>query len=250
MAARTFERITTHDVLCMMCASPHFSIPQASTSELYGKVRETPQRETTPFYPRSPYGVAKLYGYWMVVNYREAYGIHASNGILFNHESPRRGPTFVTRKVTRGVARILLGMQDAIYMGNIDAQRDWGHARDYVEAMWLMLQQSTPDDYVVSTGVTTRVRFFIEQSFKVVGMDIGWRGEGAAEVGFLRNETTRVVVRIDSRYYRPTEVELLLGDNSKIRNALGWAPRTTLSELCREMVLSDLKLIKEGNLEA
>ena len=217
---------------------------QASTSELYGKVQEIPQRETTPFYPRSPYAAAKLYGYWITVNYREAYGIYGCNGILFNHESPLRGETFVTRKITRAVARISLGLQDKIYLGNMDAKRDWGHARDYVEAMWLMLQQDTPDDYVVATGETHSVREFVELSFKEVGIPIEWRGTGVDEVGFDPS-TGKALVEIDPRYFRPTEVELLLGDPTKAKELLGWERRVTFPELVKEMVSHDLDLFKK-----
>ena len=215
---------------------------QASTSELYGKVQETPQRETTPFYPRSPYAAAKLYAYWITVNYREAYGFHSSNGILFNHESPVRGETFVTRKITRAVAAISRGLQDRLWLGNIDAKRDWGHARDFVEGMWLMLQQDTPDDYVLATGETHSVRSFVEMSFREVGIDIEWRGEGVDERG-LDASSGKVLIEIDPRYFRPTEVDLLLGDPSKARKQLGWMARTPLSELVREMVQSDLAVI-------
>jgi len=221
---------------------------QASTSELYGLVQETPQRETTPFYPRSPYAVAKMYAYWIVVNYREAYGMHASNGILFNHESPRRGPTFVTRKVTRAVARIHKGLQQCLYMGNIDAKRDWGHARDYVEMMWMMLQQETPDDYVVATGTTTTVRVFIEKAFAAVGITIAWNGKGVDETGVDASNPDRVLVRIDPKYFRPTEVELLIGDPTKAKAKLGWVPKVTMEELCQEMVESDVKLVEKGDL--
>jgi GDPmannose 4,6-dehydratase len=212
---------------------------QASTSELYGKVQETPQSETTPFYPRSPYAAAKLYAYWIVVNYREAYGLHASNGILFNHESPLRGETFVTRKITRAVAAIHAGQQDKLYLGNIDAQRDWGHARDYVEGMWLMLQQETPDDYVLATGETQTVRSFVELAFAEVGVAIEWKGEGVEETGHDA-ATGRVLVQIDPRYFRPTEVELLLGDPRKAHEKLGWKHKTSLAELCSEMVRADV----------
>ena len=211
-------------------------------------MQEVPQRETTPFYPRSPYAVAKQYAYWIVVNYREAYNMHASNGILFNHESPRRGPTFVTRKVTRAVARIHKGLQQELYMGNIDAKRDWGHARDYVEMMWMMMQQEDADDYVVATGVTTPVRTFIELAFKVVDIDIVWKGEGVDEVGFDKAEPSRVLVKIDPKYFRPTEVELLIGDPAKAKQKLGWVPKTKMEDLCREMVLSDIKLVEKGDL--
>ena len=216
---------------------------QASTSELYGKVQETPQTETTPFYPRSPYGVAKLYAYWITVNYREAYGLHASNGILFNHESPRRGETFVTRKITRAVSRISLGMQDTVFLGNLDAERDWGHARDYVEGMWRIVQHETPDDWVLATGRTTTVRRFCELAFEAAGMSIEWRGEGEATTG-VREDTGATVVRIDPRYYRPTEVDLLLGDASKARDALGWEPTTTLEAMAAEMVAADTAIAR------
>jgi GDPmannose 4,6-dehydratase len=213
---------------------------QASTSELYGLAQESPQNERTPFYPRSPYGAAKLYGYWIVVNYREAYGMHASNGILFNHESPLRGETFVTRKITRGVAAITHGYQDRLYLGNLDARRDWGHARDYVEGMWLMLQQDKPDDYVLATGEMHTVREVAELAFKRVDRDIGWRGHGADEVGIDRNSGA-VLVAVDPRYYRPTEVDHLLGDARKARECLGWKPRITFSELVQQMVDADLE---------
>ena len=216
---------------------------QASTSELYGMVQEVPQSETTPFYPRSPYGVAKLYAFWIVKNYRESYGMHASNGILFNHESPRRGETFVTRKITRAVARIKLGMQDCLYLGNLDAQRDWGHAKDYVEGMWRMLQQDTPDDYVLATGVTTTIRDFATMAFREVDITVAWRGEGANEEGYCP-DTGNVLVKIDPRYFRPAEVDLLIGDPSKARDVLGWKASTTLAEMCREMVQSDLALFE------
>ncbi len=212
---------------------------QASTSELYGKVREVPQRETTPFYPRSPYGVAKLYGFWIVVNYREAYGIHASNGILFNHESPIRGETFVTRKITRGVAAIELGMQDCIYVGNLDAKRDWGHARDYVRGMWLMMQQKQPDDYVLATGKMHSVREMIELSFAQIGRSVRWSGKGAKEIG-RDLKTGKIIVRVDPRYFRPTEVDELQGDASKARRKLGWKPTLKFEDLIKEMVVSDL----------
>lgn len=215
---------------------------QASTSELYGKVQETPQRETTPFYPRSPYAAAKLYAYWITVNYREAYGFHASNGILFNHESPHRGETFVTRKITRAVAAIKLGIQDQIYLGNIDAQRDWGHARDYVEGMWMMTQQPTPDDYVLATGEAHSVREFLEIAFTEIGRTIEWRGEGVEEEG-LDAETGNVLVSIDPRYFRPTEVEFLLGDPSKAKKVLGWQHKTGFDQLVKEMVAADLKIV-------
>ena len=216
---------------------------QASTSELYGLVQEVPQRETTPFYPRSPYAVAKLYGYWITVNYREAYGIYACNGILFNHESPLRGETFVTRKITRAVARIKLGLQKKLYLGNLDAKRDWGFAKDYVEAMWLILQQDNPEDFVVATGQTTTVRDFVDLAFKEVGIEIEWQGNGVDEVGIDKSNGNRVV-EVDPRYFRPTEVELLLGDPTKAQEKLGWKPQTTLKELCSMMVREDLKTAK------
>lgn len=217
---------------------------QASTSELFGKVQEVPQKETTPFYPRSPYAVAKLYGYWIVVNYRESYGMYACNGILFNHESPIRGETFVTRKVTRAAARIKLGLQDKLYMGNIDAKRDWGYAGDYVELMWLMLQQDKPDDYVMATGVTTTVRDFITMAFKEVGITLKWEGKGIDEKG-IDSETGKVLVEIDPRYFRPAEVELLIGDPTKAYKALGWKPKVQLPELVKMMVENDLNLAKK-----
>ncbi|MBB4349727.1 GDPmannose 4,6-dehydratase [Rhizobium cellulosilyticum] len=213
---------------------------QASTSELYGKVVETPQKETTPFYPRSPYGVAKLYAFWITVNYRESYGMHASNGILFNHESPRRGETFVTRKITRAVAAIAAGDQDRLYLGNLDAKRDWGHARDYVEGMWRILQQDEPDDYVLATGRTVSVRDFVSTAFKVAGIEIEWKGEGVDERGFERG-TNRCLIEVDPRYFRPTEVDLLLGDPAKAKEKLGWTATTTLEEMITEMVQSDIR---------
>ena len=216
---------------------------QASTSELYGLVQEVPQSETTPFYPRSPYGVAKLYSYWIVKNYREAYGMHASNGILFNHESPLRGETFVTRKITRAVAKISLGLQDCLHLGSLDAQRDWGHAKDYVEGMWRMLQQPTPDDYVLATGRTVSIRSFVDMAFKEVGIDIDWKGEGVEEIGTDR-KTGKTLVAVDPRYFRPTEVELLVGNASKAKSVLGWEPSHTLEQLCAEMVASDVALFK------
>ena len=216
---------------------------QASTSELYGKVQETPQRETTPFYPRSPYAAAKLYAYWITVNYREAYGYHASNGILFNHESPLRGETFVTRKITRAAAAIRLGKQDKLYVGNIDAKRDWGHAREYVRGMWLMLQQDEPDDYVLATGETTEVRQFITWAFEDVGINLEWRGSGVDEKGYDAL-SGNVVVEIDPRYFRPTEVDLLIGDPSKAHQKLGWKHDTSVRDLCREMVNEDLKVMQ------
>jgi len=213
---------------------------QASTSELYGKVQEVPQTESTPFYPRSPYAAAKLFAYWVVVNYREAYGIHASNGILFNHESPLRGETFVTRKITRAAARIKLGLEEKLYLGNLNAQRDWGFAGDYVELMWLMLQQDEPDDYVMATGVTTSVREFVLRAFARAGIELGFEGEGVAEKG-VEVATGRLLVEVDPRYFRPTEVELLMGDATKAREKLGWAPRVQLPELIEMMVDADLK---------
>lgn len=211
---------------------------QASTSELYGKVQEIPQKETTPFYPRSPYAAAKLYAYWITINYREAYGIFACNGILFNHESPIRGETFVTRKITMAAVKIKYGMQDRLYLGNLDAKRDWGFAKDYVEAMWLMLQQEKPDDYVIATGETHSVRKFTELAFKELGIDIIWQGEGAGEVG-IDSRTGNIIVEVDPGYYRPTEVELLIGDSSKARKKLGWKPKVRLEELVKIMVKSD-----------
>jgi len=216
---------------------------QASTSELYGLVQEVPQRETTPFYPRSPYGVAKLYGYWIVVNYREAYRMHASNGILFNHESPPRGETFVTRKITRAAAAIRLGRQERLYLGNLDARRDWGHAREYVRGMWMMLQQDEPDDYVLATGETTPVRRFVEWAFADVGITLRWDGEGVAEKGYCeRSGDCRV--EVDPLYFRPTEVDLLIGDPRKAKQKLGWTHETPVRDLAREMVLADLEEMK------
>ena len=211
-------------------------IYQASTSELYGLVQEVPQRETTPFYPRSPYGVAKLYGYWIVKNYRESYGLHASSGILFNHESPRRGETFVTRKITRGLSRISTGEQDVLSLGNLDARRDWGHAKDFVRAMWLMLQQDQPDDYVIATGEQHSVREFVEKSADYFGMKIEWMGEGLDEVGYDWN-TKRPVVKVSDKYFRPAEVESLLGDATKAKEKLGWEPEISFKELIEDMVL-------------
>jgi GDPmannose 4,6-dehydratase len=215
---------------------------QASTSELYGKVQETPQRETTPFYPRSPYAAAKLYAYWITVNYREAYGMHASNGILFNHEGPTRGETFVTRKITRAVAAIKLGLQQHLFIGNLDAKRDWGHARDYVEGMWLIAQQKEPGDYVLATGEAHSVREFVELAFKEIGIEIAWRGKGVEEKGFDPS-SGRVYVEVDPQYFRPTEVDLLLGDPTKARTKLGWKHRTSFPELVKEMVASDLQSV-------
>jgi GDPmannose 4,6-dehydratase len=241
-------------------------IYQASTSELFGLVREVPQTETTPFYPRSPYGVAKLYAYWITVNYREAYGLHASNGILFNHESPIRGETFVSRKITRALARIALGLQETLYMGNLSSKRDWGHAKDYIKAMYLILQQSEPDDYVIATGITTEVREFIRKSFQTVGIELTFQGEGKNETGIIssvddnlfvdkvgktqlekfkkRTKANPIVVKVDPAYFRPTEVDLLLGDPSKARTKLGWKPDYDLNGLINEMVVSDLLLMK------
>ena len=211
-------------------------IYQASTSELYGLVQETPQKETTPFYPRSPYGVAKLYGYWIVKNYRESYGMHASSGILFNHESPRRGETFVTRKITRGLSRISTGLQDCLYLGNLNARRDWGHAEDYVEAMWLMLQQEKPDDYVIATGEEYSVKDFVEASAEYFGMKIEWQGEGLDEVGIDRF-TKKVVIRVSDKYFRPAEVETLWGDPTKAKEVLGWEPKHTFKSLVEDMCI-------------
>ena len=211
-------------------------IYQASTSELYGLVQEVPQKETTPFYPRSPYGVAKLYGYWIVKNYRESYGLHASSGILFNHESPRRGETFVTRKITRGLSRISTGEQEVLSLGNLDARRDWGHAKDFVEAMWLMLQQDEPDDYVIATGIQYSVREFVEKAAPYFGFKIEWMGEGLNEVGYDWN-TKRPIIKVDSKYFRPAEVETLLGDATKAKEKLGWEPKISFDELIEDMVL-------------
>ncbi len=219
---------------------------QASTSELYGLVQETPQKETTPFYPRSPYAVAKLYGYWIVVNYREAYGMYACNGILFNHESPIRGETFVTRKITRALARIKLGLQDCLYLGNLDAKRDWGHARDYVEMQWLMLQQDKPEDFVIATGVQYCVRDFVDAAAKELGMQLHWQGKGVDEIAVDAGGKT--VVAVDSSYLRPTEVETLLGDATKAREQLGWQPKTSFAELVKEMVWADLEAAQRDEL--
>lgn len=226
---------------------------QASTSELYGLVQEVPQKETTPFYPRSPYGVAKLYAYWIAINYREAYGLYAANGILFNHESPLRGETFVTRKITQAVAKIALGMQETVYVGNLDARRDWGHAKDYVEAMWLILQQEKPQDYVIATGITTSIREFIIRSFERIGVTVSFRGNGENEEGIVTAVSNdqyelklgQVVVKIDPRYFRPTEVDLLIGDATKAQKQLGWTPKYNLDELINEMVDSDLKYFEK-----
>lgn len=244
---------------------PKTRIYQASTSELYGLVQEVPQKETTPFYPRSPYAVAKLYGYWITVNYREAYKMHASNGILFNHESPLRGETFVTRKVTRAISRIALNMQEKVYMGNLSSKRDWGHAKDYVRAMYAILQQDEPSDYVIATGITTTIRDFIKMTFEEVGMEVSFYGEGVNEVAVLRSINEKIfkekvgevyfenankrigeeVVGVDPQYFRPTEVELLIGDATKARERLGWEPQYSLKTLIEDMVLSDVKLMKK-----
>jgi GDPmannose 4,6-dehydratase len=229
---------------------------QASTSELYGLVQEVPQKETTPFYPRSPYAVAKLYGYWITVNYREAYNMYAVNGILFNHESPLRGETFVTRKITRGVAKIALGMQDKIYLGNLDAKRDWGHAKDYVEAMWLILQQPVPEDYVIATGITTPVREFVKMAFAEVGVELEFKGEGSNERGYVvasthpdfQVEIGKEVIAVDPKYYRPTEVDLLIGDPTKAMTQLGWKPKYDLPMLVNDMVSSDVELFRREKL--
>jgi GDPmannose 4,6-dehydratase len=218
-------------------------IYQASSSEMFGKVRETPQTEMTPFYPRSPYGVAKVYAYWMTVNYREAYGLYAVNGILFNHESPRRGETFVSRKITRAAGRIAAGVDERLYLGNLDARRDWGYARDYVEAMWLMLQQDEPDDFVIATGETHTVRELCERAFTEAGIRLVWKGEGLEEKG-IDAESGRTLVEVDPRYFRPTEVDLLIGDASKARTKLGWEPKTKFNDLVRLMVTSDLELAR------
>ena len=227
-------------------------IYQASTSELYGLVQEVPQSETTPFYPRSPYAVAKLYAYWITVNYRESYNMFACNGILFNHESPQRGETFVTRKITRGVAKIALGIEKCLYLGNLDAQRDWGHAKDYVEGMYLILQQDKPEDFVLATGITTSIREFIKMSFAVIGIELKFRGINEEEEGYIINNTGKfkleigmVVIKIDPKYYRPTEVDLLIGDASKAKKKLGWTPKYNLSQLVNEMIESDLELFRK-----
>lgn len=219
---------------------------QASTSELFGKVQEIPQKETTPFYPRSPYACAKLYAYWITVNYREAYNMYVCNGILFNHESPTRGETFVTRKITRALARIKLGLQDTVYLGNLDAKRDWGHAQDYVEMQWLMLQQTTPEDYVIATGLQYSVRDFVNAAGSELGIDLSWVGTGVEEKGY--DSSGKCIVAVDPRYFRPTEVETLLGDPSKAKNKLGWAPRITFNELVAEMVREDTKSSKRDEL--
>jgi GDPmannose 4,6-dehydratase len=221
-------------------------IYQASTSELYGLVQEVPQKETTPFYPRSPYAVAKLYGYWITVNYREAYDMYACNGILFNHESPIRGETFVTRKITRAAAAISLGQQEKLYLGNLDAKRDWGHAKDYVEAMWLMLQQDRPEDFVIATGVTTTVREFVRLAFKEAGIEIEFKGTGVEEIGFDK-KTGKEIVFVDQEYFRPTEVELLIGDPTKSKTKLGWKPKHDLNSLVKDMMKGDLELFKNNS---
>ncbi|MFC6875996.1 GDP-mannose 4,6-dehydratase [Flavobacterium myungsuense] len=241
------------DAVRLLGLTKKTKIYQASTSELYGLVQEVPQKETTPFYPRSPYAVAKMYAYWITVNYREAYDMFACNGILFNHESPRRGETFVTRKITRGVSQMALGMDDCLYMGNIDSQRDWGHAKDYVEAMWLILQQETPEDFVISTGVTTTVREFIKMSFNEVGVVVDFKGEDVNETATVVSSSNpeyafkvgQVVVKIDPAYFRPTEVELLIGDNTKAKTKLGWEPKYTLDMLVKEMMQADLEIFKK-----
>jgi GDPmannose 4,6-dehydratase len=228
-------------------------IYQASTSELYGLVQAVPQSETTPFYPRSPYAVAKLYGYWITVNYREAYGMYACNGILFNHESPQRGETFVTRKITREVAKIALGKSNELFLGNLNAQRDWGHAKDYIEAMWLMLQQEKPEDFVIATGITTTVRDFVRKAFNIVGVELAFEGENEQEIAKVKScsnssyqlEIGKVVVRVDPRYFRPTEVELLIGDATKANEKLNWKPKYDLDSLVEEMVLSDVELFQK-----
>tara|TARA_B100000925_G_scaffold221931_1_gene170696 strand:- start:993 stop:1994 length:1002 start_codon:yes stop_codon:yes gene_type:complete len=224
------------DAIRILGMENNVRIYQASTSELYGKVQEVPQTETTPFYPRSPYGVAKLYGYWIVKNYREAYGLHASSGILFNHESPRRGETFVTRKITQGLSRISVGVQDVLYLGNLDAKRDWGHAKDYVEAMWLMLQQDEPDDYVIATGEQHSVREFVELAAPLFGLDIEWIGEGLNERG-VDKITGRSIIEVSEKYFRPTEVDSLLGDATKAKEKLGWEPKTTFKQLVEDMCI-------------
>ena len=224
------------EAVCLLGMQDRVRIYQASTSELYGLVQEVPQRETTPFYPRSPYGVAKLYGYWIVKNYRESYGLHASSGILFNHESPRRGETFVTRKITRGLSRISTGEQNVLSLGNLNARRDWGHAKDFVEAMWLMLQQDQPDDYVIATGVQYSVREFVEAAAPYFGMNIVWEGEGLDEVGIDRS-TGRKVIEVNPKYFRPAEVETLLGDASKAKEKLGWEPKTSFKQLVEDMCI-------------
>jgi GDPmannose 4,6-dehydratase len=236
---RLLEAIRTHN--------PKIRFYQASTSELFGKVKEIPQTEKTPFHPRSPYGVAKLYGYWIVVNYREAYGIHACNGILFNHESPRRGETFVSKKITLTVARVAAGLQDRVILGNLDAKRDWGYAKDFVEGMWLMLQQDKPDDFVLATGETTTVRKFVEMAFAEMGIQITWRGKGLEEKGI--DEQGKVRIAISPDLFRPAEVDILIGDPAKARKTLGWAPKTSIQELVRMMVQADFETVSKGQLE-
>lgn len=241
------------DAVRLLGLTKKTKIYQASTSELYGLVQEVPQKETTPFYPRSPYAVAKMYAYWITVNYREAYDMFACNGILFNHESPRRGETFVTRKITRGVAQMALGMADTLYMGNIDSQRDWGHAKDYVEAMWRILQQDKPEDFVIATGVTTTVRDFIRMAFREVGVEVEFKGEGVEEKATVvsssnpdyKFKTGQVVVQIDPAYFRPTEVDLLIGDPTKAKTQLGWEPKYTLDMLVKEMMAADVEIFKK-----
>ena len=223
---------------------------QASTSELYGKVREIPQTENTPFYPRSPYAVAKQYAYWIMINYREAYQMHLTNGILFNHESPRRGPTFVTRKITRAVARIKKGLQKTLFLGNLDAKRDWGHAKDYVEMMWMMLQQPEADDYVCATGETHMVREFVEKSFLTAGIKIAWRGQGVDEVGYDAAKPERELVQIDPQFFRLTEVDLLIGDPAKAKKILGWTPKILFEDLVKEMTLADIDLLEKGDYQS
>lgn len=240
------------DAIRLLGLTQKTKIYQASTSELYGKVQEVPQSETTPFYPRSPYAVAKMYAYWITINYREAYGMYACNGILFNHESPLRGETFVTRKITRGIAQMAYGMAETLFMGNIDAQRDWGHAKDYVEAMWLMLQQVQPEDFVISTGVTNSVRQFIQLAFQEIGVELEFKGTGVDEVGIVKSSANpeyafvigQEVIKIDPAYFRPTEVDLLIGDNSKAKKLLGWKPKYTLAMLINEMMEADMKVFK------
>lgn len=240
------------DAIRLLDLTKKTKIYQASTSELYGKVQEVPQSETTPFYPRSPYAIAKMYAYWITVNYREAYGMFACNGILFNHESPLRGETFVTRKITRGIAQMAFGMEDVLYMGNIDAQRDWGHAKDYVEAMWLMLQQEQPEDFVIATGITNSIRSFIMLAFKEVSVEIEFKGKGVFEVGVIKSsanpeyafEIGQEVIKIDPVYFRPTEVDLLIGDNTKAKKVLGWEPKYTLGMIVKEMMDADLKIFR------
>ena len=234
------------EAIRLLCLEKKTKFYQASTSELYGLVQEIPQKETTPFYPRSPYAVAKLYAYWITVNYREAYGIYACNGILFNHESPLRGETFVTRKITRALARIKLGLQECVYLGNLNAKRDWGHAKDYVEMQWLMLQQDKPEDFVIATGVQYSVRDFINAAAKELGMQIRWEGDGVDEKGYDANG--KCVVAVDPRYFRPTEVETLLGDPAKAKEKLGWTPKITFEELVAEMVREDLKSAERDEL--